>query len=58
MRKMRGSKNNLLPRIGYIKVHKMSDYGIEIRKPARKDFLQAEIYLLFPFVCQSRLELS
>ncbi len=51
MRKMRGGKNNLLPRIGYIEVHKMSDYGIEIRQPARKDFLQAEIYLLFPFVC-------
>ena len=50
MRKMRGSKNNLLPRIGYIKVHKMSDYGIEIRKPARKDFLQAKnicCFLLF-----------
>ena len=51
MRKMGGSKNNLLPRIGYIEVHKMSDYGIEIRQPARKDFLQAEKYLLFSFVC-------
>lgn len=51
MRKMRGSKNDLLPRIGCIKVHKMSDYDIEIRQPARKDFLQTENYLLFPFVC-------
>ncbi|WP_262503316.1 hypothetical protein [Prevotella intermedia] len=38
MRKMRGSKNNLLPRIGYIKVHKMSDYGIE-KKACKKRFL-------------------
>lgn len=51
MRKMRGSKLFLLPRIGYIEVHKMLDYGIEIKKPARKDFLQAEKYLFFPFVC-------
>ena len=36
MRKMRGSKNNLLPRIGYMKVHKMSDYGIEIESLQEK----------------------
>ena len=36
MPKMRGSKNNLLPRIGYMKVHKMSDYGIEIESLQEK----------------------